>query len=184
MSVEEYFGKLQPLWNELQNLTPLPSCSCGGLTDQLMTMRLEERYHDFIYGLNRELYGSVRSALNTQEPLPSLDTTYHKIREEESLRKASDTTVGDEFVAFSLRSNPRMGDYVDKSKLWCNHCKKQGHDSTTCFLIIGYPEWWETRNSRGARSGEATSTNRDGSSMGGDGSAATARGGTAQYVLG
>ncbi|GAA0159230.1 hypothetical protein LIER_16056 [Lithospermum erythrorhizon] len=125
-----------------------------------MTIRLEERYHDFMYGLNRELYGSVRSALNTQEPLPSLDTSYQKIREQESLWKASDNTVGNVFVAFSLRSNPRMGNYVDKSKLWCNHCKKQGHDSPTYFLKVGYLEWWETRNRRGARSGAATSIHR------------------------
>ncbi|GAA0162877.1 transmembrane signal receptor [Lithospermum erythrorhizon] len=111
MSVEEYFDKLQPLWDELHNLTPFP------------------------------------------EPLPSLDTAYQKIREEESQRKSSDTSIGNEFVALALRSNSRMGDYGDKSKLFCTLCKKQGHDITTCFLKVGYPDWWETRNRKGGRSG-------------------------------
>ncbi|GAA0168303.1 hypothetical protein LIER_23051 [Lithospermum erythrorhizon] len=71
-----------------------------------------------------------------EEPLPYLDTTYQKIREEESLRKASDAPIGNEFVALSLRSNPRMGDYV------------------------GYPEWWETRNRKGVHSGAAASWGR------------------------
>ncbi|GAA0159498.1 transmembrane signal receptor [Lithospermum erythrorhizon] len=146
MSVEEYFGKLQPLWDELHNLTPFPVCACGGITEQLMNMRLEERYHDVMYRLNRELYGSLRSALNAQEPLPSLDTAYQKIREDESQRKSSDTSIGNEFVALTLRCNSRMGDYGDKSKLFCTLCKKQGHDITTCFLKVGYPDWWEIRN--------------------------------------
>ncbi|GAA0161659.1 hypothetical protein LIER_17921 [Lithospermum erythrorhizon] len=122
MSIEEYFGKLQPLWDELHNLTPLPTCACGALA--------------------------------------SLDTAYQKIREEESLWKASDAPIVNEFVALSLRSNPRMGDYVDKAKLWCTHCKKQGHEASTCFLKVGYPEWWENRNRRGVRSGAAASGGR------------------------
>ncbi|GAA0144007.1 hypothetical protein LIER_04561 [Lithospermum erythrorhizon] len=117
MSIEAYFGKLQPLWDELHNLTPLPMCACGGITEQLMNMKLKERYHDFMYGLNRELYGSIRSALNTQDPLPSLDTAYQKIQEEESMRKVTDTFLGTELVALSLRSGTRLPDYGDKSKL-------------------------------------------------------------------
>ncbi|GAA0165645.1 hypothetical protein LIER_40028 [Lithospermum erythrorhizon] len=111
----------------------------------------EERYHDFMYGLNREFYGSIRSALNTQDPLPSLDTADQNIREEESMRKATDTSLGTELVALSLRSGTRLPDYGDKSKLSCTHCKKQGHDITICFLKVGYPEWWETRHRRGQR---------------------------------
>ncbi|GAA0183138.1 hypothetical protein LIER_30606 [Lithospermum erythrorhizon] len=46
-------------------------------------------------------------------------------------------------------------DHVDpygyKSKLLYTHCHRQGHDITTCFLKIGYPEFWETRFRRGLR---------------------------------
>ncbi|GAA0184306.1 hypothetical protein LIER_31594 [Lithospermum erythrorhizon] len=101
-----------------------------------MTMRLEDHYHDFMYGLNCDLYGSIRSSLNTHEPLPFLEAAYQKIREEESLRKASDAPIGNEFVALSFRSNPRMGDYV------------------------GYREWWETLNRKGVRSGATASDGR------------------------
>ncbi|GAA0163697.1 hypothetical protein LIER_19498 [Lithospermum erythrorhizon] len=155
MSIEAYFGKLQPLWDKVHNLTPLPTCDFGGITEQLMAMRLEERYHEFMYGLNRELYGSIRSVLNTQNPLPSLDTAYQKIREEESMQRSHDTSIGNELVALTLRNNSRVPDYGDKSKLSCTLCKKLGHDIITCFLKVCYPEWWETRHMRGSRGGFA-----------------------------
>ncbi|GAA0152482.1 hypothetical protein LIER_10954 [Lithospermum erythrorhizon] len=148
MSIKAYFGKLQLLWDELHNLTLLPTCNCGGITEQLINMSLEERYNNCMYGLNRELYGTIWSALNTQDPLTSLDTAYQKIREEESMRKATDTSLGTELVALSLRSGTRLLNYGEKSKLSCIHCMKQGHDITTCFLKVGYPKWWETRHQR------------------------------------
>ncbi|XP_047957786.1 uncharacterized protein LOC125208009 [Salvia hispanica] len=33
----------------------------------------------------------------------------------------------------------------DKSKLWCSHCGKNKHTRDTCFLRVGYPEWWNER---------------------------------------
>lgn len=30
MSIAEYFGRLQPLWDELATYNPLPICRCGG----------------------------------------------------------------------------------------------------------------------------------------------------------
>ncbi|GAA0173627.1 hypothetical protein LIER_27205 [Lithospermum erythrorhizon] len=86
----------------------------------------------FLYG--RCLRNDIVRAM-LLEPLPSLDTAYQKIREEESLRKASDAPIGNEFVALSSRSNPRMRDSVDMAKLWCTHCKKQGHEASTRWVI-------------------------------------------------
>ncbi|GAA0167451.1 hydrolase [Lithospermum erythrorhizon] len=91
----------------------------------------------------------------TEDPFPSLDTAYQKIREEECMRKAIDTSLGTKLVTLSLRSGTRLPDCRDKSKLSCTHCKKQGHDITICFFKVGYLKWWETRNQRGPRGGSA-----------------------------
>lgn len=32
---------------------------------------------------------------------------------------------------------------VDKSKWFCDHCKKQGHLKEDCFELIGYPNWYK-----------------------------------------
>ncbi|KAL4581728.1 hypothetical protein LXL04_006255 [Taraxacum kok-saghyz] len=68
-----------------------------------------------------------------------------------------------EVLGFSVRANMnkgrgRGGDRPDKSHLSCSHCKKTGHESSNCFELVGYPEWWEDRSKndgggRGGRSG-------------------------------
>ena len=67
MSVEEYMGKLQPIWEELHNLTPLSLCDCGNCTcnllEQQMKIRKTAQLHDFLFGLYIEFYGTVRSNL-------------------------------------------------------------------------------------------------------------------------
>ncbi|KAK1370548.1 hypothetical protein POM88_036640 [Heracleum sosnowskyi] len=30
----------------------------------------------------------------------------------------------------------------------CSHCKRQGHDKTRCFELIGYPEHWKNRGGK------------------------------------
>ncbi|KAK1389421.1 hypothetical protein POM88_017599 [Heracleum sosnowskyi] len=30
----------------------------------------------------------------------------------------------------------------------CSHCKRQGHDKTRCFELIGYPEHWKNRGAK------------------------------------
>jgi len=32
----------------------------------------------------------------------------------------------------------------DKTMI-CSHCKRSGHDTNSCFGLIGYPEWWGDR---------------------------------------
>jgi len=27
----------------------------------------------------------------------------------------------------------------------CSHCKCSGHDTNSCFALVGYPEWWGDR---------------------------------------
>ena len=33
-------------------------------------------------------------------------------------------------------------DNLDKSSVLCTHCNKIGHEASSCFQLIGYPEWW------------------------------------------
>lgn len=40
---------------------------------------------------------------------------------------------------------------TDKSKLWCSHCGMQKHTRETCFQLLGYPEWWEERQTAKAK---------------------------------
>lgn len=90
MFVADYFGLLQPLWDELATYNPLPACTCNGCTcnlvDKFQAMVDEDWFHDFLYGLNEELYGHVRSSLLAQDPLLTLDRAYQTILQEERNR--------------------------------------------------------------------------------------------------
>ncbi|XP_042031781.1 uncharacterized protein LOC121778484 [Salvia splendens] len=40
---------------------------------------------------------------------------------------------------------------VDKSKLWCSHCGMQKHTRENCFQLVGYPDWWEEKQTGRAK---------------------------------
>ncbi|XP_042043231.1 uncharacterized protein LOC121788673 [Salvia splendens] len=47
--------------------------------------------------------------------------------------------------------NRQGGFKPDKSKFWCSHCGKQRHTRDTCFLLVGFPEWWDENQKAKAR---------------------------------
>ncbi|XP_042019100.1 uncharacterized protein LOC121766938 [Salvia splendens] len=75
----------------------------------------------------------------------------------------------------------QTGGRVDKSKLWCSHCGKNKHTRDTCFLRVGFPDWWDKKqkaraqiklaavgiNETGQRQGISQIQHRDGSNGGG-----------------
>lgn len=53
-----------------------------------------------------------------------------------------------EIVGFAVRKDSRGRgriEKVDNSGLVCSHCQSSGHDANSCFLVVGYPDWWEER---------------------------------------
>ncbi|GAA0165295.1 transmembrane signal receptor [Lithospermum erythrorhizon] len=72
MSVADYFGKLQPLWDELATYDPLPSCSCGlcmcHLAEKFQQKQDNDRLHEFLCGIYVEKFGTLRSSLLSQDP--------------------------------------------------------------------------------------------------------------------
>lgn len=48
-------------------------------------------------------------------------------------------------------------DHRDKSALFCSFCHRTRHEVDNCFTKSGkFPDWWETRNRRGAGRGRGT----------------------------
>lgn len=159
MSVTTYYGNLKALWDALANHEPLFACKCGGckcdIAKQSLGRQDGERLHQFFMGLDDKLYGAIRSQQLALNPLPSLNRAYQTVIQEERLKgmaTAKDEVA--EVMTFAVKpeSRPkgrtvdaREKERLDKSKLYCSHCRRNGHDDTTCFEIHGYPEWWEDR---------------------------------------
>lgn len=69
MTVSAYYSKLRGVWDEIQSISPTPTCTCSGCTcgiaKEITTMRDKERLYDFLMGLNEE-YSTVRTQIEHQ----------------------------------------------------------------------------------------------------------------------
>ncbi|PNX83470.1 hypothetical protein L195_g039513 [Trifolium pratense] len=168
-----YFGKMKKLWEELANYEQIPSCKCGKCTCNigvvLQKKREEERVHQFLMGLDDTSYGTVRSNLLTQDPLPALNRVYSVLVQEERVRtitRGKEDTG--EVMSFAVQArNQTRGRSEGPSKTTpCSHCNRPGHEPDGCFELIGYPDWWGERP-RGARQG--AKRGKEGMTVGGRG---------------
>ena len=77
LDIGDFYSKLMNLWNELSNLVTMPVCTCKGCTcgaaSKIMAMHEEDKAHQFLMGLNDDLYSTIRSQILALDPLPPLD---------------------------------------------------------------------------------------------------------------
>ncbi|XP_019099751.1 PREDICTED: uncharacterized protein LOC109132539 [Camelina sativa] len=151
MSIEAYYGKLTKIWDCLGCYRPPLSCTCGLCTCNFGAeeekRREEDKVHDFVMGLDEEVYGMVKSNLLSQEPLPTLEYVYLKVTQDEDARlKKKNPEEKSENMAFVAQTQkPKYrGDDRDVG-IVCSNCGQTGHRSETCFPILGFPEWWGDR---------------------------------------
>ncbi|KAH9705237.1 retrovirus-related pol polyprotein from transposon RE1 [Citrus sinensis] len=135
---------------ELSNYEQSPACLCGNCTCNLGAewdkKRDEERLHQFLMGLDEAVYGGVWSHILSTEPLPKLNRAYAIVIQEEqvqSMTRAKEERS--EPVAFAVQAAQGSHDNRDKTSVLCTHCNKTGHEASSCFQLIGYPEWWGER---------------------------------------
>ena len=81
LDIRGFYSKLAHLWNELMNFVKMPVCTCGGCTygvaSKIIPMYEEEKTHQFLMGLNDDLYSSLRSQILALDPLPKLDRIFN-----------------------------------------------------------------------------------------------------------
>ncbi|KAL2941173.1 Retrovirus-related Pol polyprotein from transposon RE1 [Bienertia sinuspersici] len=151
MSVEEYYTTLMGLYDDLNRLKPPRGCECGqcecNLTALFQLDREEEHLHQFLIGIDDDKYAMVRTNLLSQQPPVTLDRAYQSLLQKERSRAVADTkTSPSDAHIFALPPDCRPSSSsparVDKTKLFCSHCKRTGHDTSGCFLLHGYPDWW------------------------------------------
>ncbi|XP_010513329.1 PREDICTED: uncharacterized protein LOC104789305 [Camelina sativa] len=150
MSVIEYYGKLQMLWEDLANYDKVIACKCGGcscnINVELEKKKEDDRIHQFLLGLDTALYGGVRTSIISIDPLPNMNQVYSKVK---SVERVNTVMRGREQentqVAFAVRGGQHTSGKEEKGKMVCSVCKKSGHTADTCFQVIGYPEWWSER---------------------------------------
>ncbi|XP_074266507.1 uncharacterized protein LOC141589782 [Silene latifolia] len=184
MSVTTYFGNLKVLWDAIANYEPPFACKCGRCTCNIdkdaLARQDSERLHTFLMGLDRSIYGNLRSQLLSLDTLPTLNRAFQLVLQEERLR-VGDTSSKEEpseVMAFAVRDASKAVATTDwralrelekqeRRKLTCAHCSAPGHDASSCFIKSQkFPEWWgdrprtleEVRARSRANTGSAAST--------------------------
>lgn len=152
---------MKKIWDELSTYITKRAYTCGkcvcNLAATLSKEREDERVHQFLMGLDDDLYGTLRSNVIAQDPLPPLNKVYALVVQEErhkTMTKGCEART--EAVAFVVHGGPSNhgGTGGRSEKGVCTNCGKQRHDVTSCFKIIGYPEWWNTGRVNGKSTGK------------------------------
>ncbi|XP_021886856.1 uncharacterized protein LOC110806350 isoform X2 [Carica papaya] len=152
LAIVDYYGKLKKLWEELGNFDQIPTCKRGKCTCDLGSVlekkREEEKMHLFLMGLDETIYGTVRSNILAQDPLPSLNRVYATLVQEERMKiiargkeERSDVMA---FVVQGTATYCGRSEGKDKNMI-CSNCKRTSHESDNCFQLIGFPDLWGDR---------------------------------------
>jgi len=132
MSVTVYFAKMKSLWDELSNYNVLPVCNCGALRTctcniikSLLEVQEKEHIMCFLMGLN-DCYTQVRDQILLMEPLPSMNTVFAKITQQERQREITGLgTAVKEPNYESMAMLSRFGDQRHHGNK--SHIRKIGH---------------------------------------------------------
>ena len=87
LSITDFFTQLKVFWDQLQNLSPFPTCTCGkcicNINKRLIDLQIKESVMTFLMGLN-DSFSQVRSQVLLMEPIPSLSKVYSLLIQEET----------------------------------------------------------------------------------------------------
>ena len=93
-SITDYFTQLKLLWDQLQNYSPFPLCTCGkcvcGINQRLADLQAKESIMKFLMGLN-ESFSQVKTQILLMDPLPSINKAYSLFIQEEMQRSVGNS---------------------------------------------------------------------------------------------
>lgn len=150
LSATDFFTQLTVLWEELENLSPIPLCTCPvKCTCDLSRCIEQSKERDFIMrfltGLN-ENFAPCKSQILMMEPMPTVDCAFSMVvqfeRQNHLLPKNDEEQVMINAVD-GRRSYGRGRGYSNKI---CTFCGKSGHTVETCYRKNGYPPRFKFRD--------------------------------------
>ena len=161
MTIIDFFTQLKALWDQLQNLSPFPSCTYGkcvcNINKRLNDLQARESVMKFLIGLN-ESFSQVRTQFLLMDPIPSLSKVYSLLIQEETQRSVTNSSIGKvdstTLVAKMPNVNANLGNNLagngpsdkGKEKPVCTHCGKTGHTIDKCYRLHGFPPDFKFKN--------------------------------------
>ncbi|XP_074375255.1 uncharacterized protein LOC141717027 [Apium graveolens] len=154
-NIANYFTKLKMLWDDIDYLTLIPTCTCGckcGASQKLSKFQQDQRVIQFMMGLN-DTCSIMRGSILMRSPLPTVSQAYSLILQEESQREihsrrhfSADSTSLNASTYKHQQSHQsgvsfhkKFAGDSRKVTLQCNYCKKPGHSIDKCYKLHGFP---------------------------------------------
>ncbi|XP_061369168.1 uncharacterized protein LOC133312043 [Gastrolobium bilobum] len=141
-SVSEYYTQLKTLWDELENLKPLPLCR-----SQIMLL-------DPLPNVNRVFSMVIQQERHLQSDLPTEAITnagvFVNLANQHNFQRG-----GNSYGRGRGRSNSYGRGYMHGGKL-CTYCGRTNHTVETCFQKHGFPPGFRGRGNSSANNVETS----------------------------
>uniref|UniRef100_A0A803M681 Reverse transcriptase Ty1/copia-type domain-containing protein n=1 Tax=Chenopodium quinoa TaxID=63459 RepID=A0A803M681_CHEQI len=124
MSISEYYNHLKKLWDELDNLCPLPSCTCNNCSCAL-TQKYFKIHQDQSFEHNDKVTEPVAFAADRRR---FDDRGGQNYRNFGSYGRGYNQNGSNKFAPGKRTIN-----------YYCDHCKMTGHNMERCFKLHGFP---------------------------------------------
>ncbi|GAA0185705.1 transmembrane signal receptor [Lithospermum erythrorhizon] len=139
MNVIFFYNKFKSLWDELYGTDDV-TCgrTCAAATHIRACVEVDKT-HDFLMGLDDELYGQIHTQILGMDPFPVLNKAFSMVTQEErhkSIVHSRDDKT--EALSFAVQtsnqaSTPRFSPTVPSSL--CTYCGKMGHHYDHCYQM-------------------------------------------------
>ncbi|XP_019187212.1 PREDICTED: uncharacterized protein LOC109181757 [Ipomoea nil] len=162
MSVNDYYTRCRILWEQMNELRPLPicrcvpQCSCNAF-DEIRNEKEVDQIIRFLQGLNEE-YNSLKSGILVLDPMPDLHKVLVMAEKFERQLKIESLSLGhievnhanavqtnptddqEVVAAVGYNSNRRNNGFGTGNKsAKCTYCGMTGHTIEKCYKKHGYP---------------------------------------------
>ncbi|XP_019462961.1 PREDICTED: uncharacterized protein LOC109361887 [Lupinus angustifolius] len=160
-TVSNYYTEVKTIWDEIDNLRPLPVYNCVDptiCTAEIGTKKNceEDKIVRFLKGLN-DAYSGVRSQIMVMEPLPSMSKVLSLVTQQETQLYGLDIDAKAMAVTGNWKkggtpgrgsiqgrrppNSPGRGSWIKGASpgKYCSHCKKTGHTIEVCYRLHGFP---------------------------------------------
>ncbi|XP_074315655.1 uncharacterized protein LOC141651863 [Silene latifolia] len=112
-SVAEYYNKLKRHWDDINDLDPLPDCSCAVLDKcscsflkKILKIITREKVMTFLMGLD-DTYDTLKTNILSMDPLPNLTKAYSFVQQIESQKRLS-KMISSQSESRSMAANRRF----------------------------------------------------------------------------
>lgn len=91
----------------------------------------------FFMGLNDSIFGTIRSHIIQDEPLPKIKIVFSRVSKEDQHQNLARAVIMEgqtsAVVVAKSSSTEAMVTTLTSHKSICSHCRKPGHETTNCY---------------------------------------------------